>query len=206
MKITRFTQSCILLEDKGTRILIDPSGDEKENVAKFGKLDSILYTHEHGDHFDAELAKQFARSGVPLYANESTSRLIDTKKTTVYDGQEINVGGMEIKVLELPHCLMADGSKGPQNVGYLINEKFFHPGDGDKIDNLEVEVLALPVTGPDISIKDAFDFGKQLEARKTIPIHYDLVGMKPEVFAKFADRYKCPFEVVCLAHGENIEI
>ena len=124
MKITRFVQSCLLIEDGGSRIVIDPSGEEASN--DFGKLDAVLYTHEHGDHFDPELTKKFMEAGVSVYANASTAKKIEGQPNLVTDGQEFKVGTFDIKVLELPHCPMPNGSAGPQNVGYLINQKLFH--------------------------------------------------------------------------------
>lgn len=206
MKVTRYTQSCLLVEDGDTRILLDPSGQEEQNIEKFGKLNAVIYTHEHGDHFSAELAKIFADRGAVLYANESTAKQIDSDKTIVTDGQKFSLKSMTFKAIELPHCLMTDGSKGPQNTGYLINGNLFHPGDGKYLEGLNIDNLALPITGPDVSIKEAFDFAKQLSAKRAIPIHYDYIGTHPEVVASFALNNGMPFEISPLNKGESLEL
>ena len=206
MKITRYFQSCLLIEDNNQRILIDPSAEEAVNVGRFGQLAAVFYTHEHADHFDAALAKNFIGSNVPVYANASTAKLIGAQANVVANGQTIKAGGFEIKVMELPHCLMTDGSAGPQNVGYLINGKLFHPGDGKELAGLQVDVLAVPITGPDISLREAFDFAKQVKAKTLIPIHYDFIGTKPEVFAYFGERFKSLFQIVIATHGQLLEI
>lgn len=207
MKLTRYFQSCILVEDGRARVLIDPSGQEKDNLGKFGKLDAVLYTHEHADHFDADMAQAFVEQGsAPVYANAATAKLIKASTTEVSDGQEFDVNGLKIKALELPHCLMPDGSEGPQNTGYLIGGKLFHPGDGKALEDLSVDNLALPIIGPDVSPKDAFDFIKQLSAKKVIPIHYDSWGARPEVYASMAERFKLPVEIVVLQNGQSTEI
>jgi L-ascorbate metabolism protein UlaG (beta-lactamase superfamily) len=205
MKITRYFQSCLLIEEGNARILVDPSGQEAGNVDKFGKLDAVIYTHEHSDHFDADLAKAFADKGVPLYANASTAKQIDASKTEVSDAQEFEVSGVKIKALELPHCLMWDGSEGPQNTGFLFNEKLFHPGDGKELANLSVEILAVPINGPDVSLKDAFDFAKQLSAKNLIPIHYDYLGGNPDVFLDVADK-NFGIKGKALKNGETAEL
>ncbi len=207
MKITRYFQSCLLVEEAGVRILIDPSGQESGNLDKFGKLDAVLYTHEHGDHFDADLAQTFVEQGIaPIWANASTAKLIMASKTQVSDGQEFEVGGIKVKALELPHCLMIDGSSGPQNTGYLINEKFFHAGDGKELAGLSVDILAAPITGPDISFKDANDFAVQVSAKTVVPIHYDYIGTNPEVFATFAGFFKQPYKIVVIGPGESASL
>lgn len=205
MKITRFFQSCLLIEENNVRILIDPSGQEAGNIDKFGSLDAVLYTHEHGDHFDADLAKTFADKSVPLYANSSTAKQIEAGKTEVSDGQEVDIKGLKIKALELPHCLMWDGSEGPQNTGFLVNEKLFHPGDGKELAGLSVEILAVPINGPDVSLKDAFAFAKQVSAKNLIPIHYDYLGGNPDVFLDVADS-SFGIKGKALKNGESVEI
>jgi L-ascorbate metabolism protein UlaG (beta-lactamase superfamily) len=202
MKLTRYFQSCLLVEAGSVRILIDPSGQDSD-AEKFGKLDAVLYTHEHGDHFDKEMAREFLNSGVAVYANGSTAKLMENPPTITVDGQEFDIKGVKVKVIELPHCLMWDGSEGPQNSGYLINGKLFHPGDGKELANFEIESLALPITGPDVSLKDAMSFAKQVKAKTVIPIHYDYIGTKPEVFASIAG---ARFKVTVLKNGESTEI
>jgi L-ascorbate metabolism protein UlaG (beta-lactamase superfamily) len=207
MKITRYFQSCLLVEEDNVRILIDPSGQEKDRMSKFGELDAVLYTHEHADHFDADMAQTFVEAGIaPVYANTSTAKLIKASKTVVKNGQELQIKGVKIKVLELPHCLMPDGSKGPLNVGFLINDKLFHPGDGKELAGLKVQILAVPMLGPDVSIKDACDFAKQVSMATAIPIHYDSFGAKPDFFVNVSKLYDMPFNVMPLSIGKTVEL
>jgi len=203
MKITRYFQSCLLVEEAGARILIDPSG--QEDIAKFGKVDAVLYTHEHSDHFDKDMAQTFVEQGVaPVYVNASTAKQIAASTTKVSDGQQFEVAGVKIKAIELPHCLMWDGSDGPQNTGYLISQKLFHPGDGKELDSLKVDILACPINGPDVSLKDAFAFCKQVSAKHIVPVHYDYLGGNPEVFADVGKGMGLNTHV--LKNGGSVEI
>jgi L-ascorbate metabolism protein UlaG (beta-lactamase superfamily) len=212
MKVTRYFQSCLLIEEGNARVLIDPSGQEKDRLGDFGKLDAVIYTHEHSDHFDASMAKDFVEQGVaPVYANASTAKLIKASKTEVKNGKEYDINGLKVKAIDLPHCLMVDGSEGPQNTGYLINSRLFHSVDGVNLSGLSVEILAAPITGPDVSFKDAFTFGKQVSAKTFIPIHYDYLGAKPDVFAAFASGggakpTYAPFSVKVVGNSETVEI
>ncbi len=204
MKITRYFQSCLLVEEGNARLLIDPSGQEAERYDNFGKLNAVLYTHQHGDHFDADLAQRFAAAGVPIYANASTAKFCKTPPLVLEDGKEYDVAGVKIKAIELPHCPMVDGSAGPQNTGLLVNGRLFHPGDGRELDGLQVEILALPITGPDISLRDANDFAKQVGAKTAIPVHYDFIGTKPEVLERLGGDK--PYQIKILGISESTEI
>ncbi|HEU5004844.1 MAG TPA: MBL fold metallo-hydrolase [Candidatus Saccharimonadales bacterium] len=206
MKITKYTQSCAVIEDSGARVLIDIYAADKDRLGEIDRVDAVLYTHEHGDHFDADMAKNFAEQGVPVYANASTAKQVDGKVNVVEDGQEFSVGDMKVKALELPHCLMVDGSTSVQNTGFLLNDRAFHPGDGINLEGLKAEILLTPIAGPDISPKDACDFARQVGAKESIPIHYDMMSAKPDFYANMAIRYNMPFRGHALAHGETIEL
>jgi len=62
MKISKHIHSCLLVEDEGKTILIDPgkySYDEKAlNVVSLEKLDMIAITHQHSDHMYIPLIKE----------------------------------------------------------------------------------------------------------------------------------------------------
>ncbi|HET9721618.1 MAG TPA: MBL fold metallo-hydrolase [Candidatus Saccharimonadales bacterium] len=204
MKVTRYFQSCILIEEGEVRILIDPSGQEKGRVGDFGKLDAILYTHEHMDHFEPDLAQQFADAGVTVYANASTAKQAKSPPQVVTDGQELDIKGLKVQARELPHCLLVDGSTSVQNTGYLVADKLFHPGDGKELAGLQVDTLATPLSGPDISAHDAFAFAKQVSAKNVIPIHYDFLGGNPDFFASTVD--KNGMKTHTLKLGESTEI
>ncbi|HSW37007.1 MAG TPA: hypothetical protein VLG37_01405 [Candidatus Saccharimonadales bacterium] len=89
----------------------------------------------------------------------------------------------------------------------LVDGVFFHPGDGKELADLEVKNVALPITGPDISMLDAYNFAKQLKAELVIPIHYLKFGAKPEVFKAYAEeKFHFPFKVRVLADGESTEL
>lgn len=211
MKVTKYEQSCLLIEQDGTRILIDPGFPftNKHKITELGKLDAVFLTHEHPDHFDQKACEKLMATDQAhkIHVNESTDKLLDTPhKIVVKDKDTIKVGKFEVKVIELPHCLMPDGSEGPQNVGYLINDIFFHPGDGIDLSGLSVKYLALPITGPDVSPKDAFAFAKQVSAEKALAIHYDTWGAFPDYYQDRANATGQPFELVILEPGQSIEI
>lgn len=204
MIVTRYFQSCLLIEDEGVRILLDPSGQEKSRLAGFGQLDGVFYTHEHSDHFDAVMARDFVEQGIArVYANASTSKLINASKTIVQDAQSYDIKGMKISTVELPHCLMVDGSQGPQNTGYLINQKFFHPGDSVGLNRIKVDNLALPISGPDISLKDAYGFTLDTAGKLVIPIHYDFLGGNPEFLGRSLIKQSVKLRILNI--GESIE-
>lgn len=207
MKVTRFPQSCLLLEKNNHKIVIDPGMHflETHSVDELRGVEAVLYTHQHPDHYEPKIAEALLAQGAQVFANGSTARLMGTEKVTVVnDGDSFTAAGFEVTGRELPHCLLPDGSEGPQNTGYVVDGVFFDPGDGKDINDLTVEAMALPITGPDISMLDAFNFAEKLGVKVAIPVHYSWMGADADTYKKFGAHR--PFEIRVLADGESTEL
>jgi len=208
MRITKYPQSCLLVESDSTRILIDPGSfvAEKYSAEQFGPIDAILLTHEHNDHAHAQLVGALKVGAVKVYANASTKALLgDVVTDLVTEGTQFTVGSMQITARELPHVAMIDGSAGPQNTGYVIDGVLFHPGDGVKIDDVSAAVGAIPIAGPDVSPRDAFELATSIGCKVMIPIHYDYFQENPDVIATQVEAKGNPFKVVVLGEGESYD-
>lgn len=203
MRVTKFPQSCLLLEKGGESIVIDPGSITmaRHSADEFGDVAAVLYTHSHHDHFDAATAETFLERGIPLYGNSDVCTQHDSINE-IGDARSFAVGSFEIEPHDLPHVPMVDGSPGPPNTGFMIDDLLFHPGDGITIGSVHVPVLALPIAGPSISFRDAYAFAVEVSASKVIPMHFDHFIADPEMFAKYCD----VAEVIVLAPSESQEI
>lgn len=208
MKVTKYPQSCLLLEKNQTRVVIDPGGEftKKYTAEELGKLDAVLYTHRHADHFDPQLVEGFLQNAVPLFANKETAALIEGESTIVNDGDEFRVGDFSFKARELPHNLDVNGAAGPQNTGYIVDGVFFHPGDGIEIENMSVETVAAPMAGAGISPKAVFEFLESIQAQRVIPIHNDIWTANIERMLAKTRTFNLPYEWIVLEHGESAEL
>lgn len=211
MKVTKYPQSCLVLEKEGSRIVVDPGALVEGggfSADDLGEVDGILLTHEHQDHADPEFIRHLIGGrDIPVVGNESTKKYLGEVVTNmVADKEEVTVGGFRVTAHELPHCDMPDGSPGPQNTGYIIDGVLFHPGDGVKTQGVSVQALAAPVAGPDVSPRDAFDLAKSVNAKVVIPIHFDYFKEDPHILAEWAAMLQMPFELKPLRNGESLEI
>ena len=210
MKVTKYPQSCLIIELGDKRLGIDPGAFvlEKYSAEDLLPLDAILITHEHEDHADPELLRALVQQGdIPVIANQSTKNLLGNLVTqVVVDNEEFEVAGVKVIARELPHCLMPDGSVGPQNTGYIVDNTFFHPGDGISVEGLHVDAAAVPIAGPDVSVKDVFDFIKQLHCQTVIPIHYSYFLENPQLLARMAGSIVPGVKLVVLDDGQSTEL
>lgn len=212
MKVTKYPQSCLIIEKPGARIIIDPGAfveGQGFTLDDLGRVDGILLTHEHQDHADPPLIKKLVGTrDIPVIGNESTQKYLgdDVVTTLILDEEELDVAGFRVTAHELPHCDMPDGSPGPQNTGYIIDGVLFHPGDGVKTQGVTTRAVAAPVAGPDVSPRDAFDLAASVGAKVMIPIHYDYFKEDADLLADIAASLMLPFEVKPLKNGESLEI
>ncbi len=202
MRLTKYPQSCLLLEKDGARLVIDPGNRAMDayTLDDFGALEAVLYTHRHPDHFDERQVDELLERGVALYANADVCSLIGSGNAIeLSEGRTVEIAGFRVAPRDLPHVPLVDGSAGPPNTGYIIDGLLFHPGDGIELQDLTIDALAVPIAGPSISFRDAYRFVESVDAKTALPIHYDTFIADPTRFADFCDIA----EVLILNHGET---
>jgi L-ascorbate metabolism protein UlaG (beta-lactamase superfamily) len=209
MKVTRYPQSCIVIEKDGFSIVIDP-GDPfvaKHKAEELKHVGAVFYTHDHFDHCNRALAAQLHEWGIPLFGNASVVALLQsTPCITVTPGEMITVGPFAVNPALMAHSDMVDGGPGPENTGYIIDNHLLHPGDSHHVDGVTVPVIALPIIGPDISPRTAYKMAQTVGATTAIAIHYDLFGANPEFYELNYERFTAPFKLTVLADGESVEV
>ena len=205
MKITKYPQSCFVLDNGDGRLLIDAGtfALDAYSLDDFGPLDAVLYTHRHADHFDERHIDAILDRGIAIHANSDVLEVVGPDRGhEVSDGDRFEVAGFTVGAHDLPHVELVDGSPGPPNTGYVIDDLLFHPGDGISLDGVSVDVLAVPIAGPSISYRDAYKFIEQVGASRAIPMHYDMFMADPQLFDHFCDIA----EVIVLDHGESTDL
>ena len=210
MKVTKYPQSCLILEKEGKRLAIDPGSlvSAKYKATDLWPLDGIIITHEHQDHADPELLRALiSNAQIPVVGNESTSKVLgEIINKVVADNEEVDIAGFHLQAKELPHCVMVDGSAGPQNTGYVIDGAFFHPGDGIAIEGVRTEAAAVPFAGPDISPHDVYSFIQQVGCKTLIPIHYDYFPADTDFYRNMLNNMDGSLRIITLENGESAEI
>lgn len=166
----------MVLEINGKRIMTDPSNSDYggDSTSETG-LSAILITHEHGDHLHIETLKEVLKNNPEaiVISNTSVGKLLTEAGiafTKVEDGEDYMLYDILIKGFGDKHAQIYEDYGQVQNTGYMINE-FCYPGDSFNMPPSKVDILALPVLGPWMKMKDAIDYAKELKPRIVFPVH-----------------------------------
>jgi L-ascorbate metabolism protein UlaG (beta-lactamase superfamily) len=174
MRLTKYEHACVLVEDDGARILIDP-GIYSSGFEALTGLDAVLITHQHADHVDADRLGPLL-AGNPharVYADDATTSILRDKgleATVASEGEQISVG-VDITVYGVNHAVIHPDIPIIPNVGYLINGRFLHPGDAFTVPDVPVDVLGLPTGAPWLKLSEAVEYLRAVAPRVAVPIH-----------------------------------
>jgi|SRR3989344_3634534 len=186
MKITKLGHCCIVIEEKGLRIMTDP-GAWTALQSKGQKIDVVLVTHEHQDHFHIDSLKEIMATNpaVRIITNPAVGKLLndaDVKHELLKHGQSLEIAGVLFEGHGENHAVIYENYGQVENTGFMVGEKFFFPGDSFHNPSKPVEALALPVAGPWMKISDAIDYAKAVHPKKCFPVHDGMMSIRGFVY------------------------
>ena len=170
MKISKHLHSCLLLEEQGKTVLIDPGKftyDEKAlNIDTIKQLDYLLITHEHADHFFLPFIKELLAKfpEAKIVTNESVEALLFKENLSARTKDDES-----IIVVPVNHERIFD-VQAPPNVLFEVFDRLTHPGDSMSFTTTK-EILALPLLGPSWMITQAVEKALELKPKAILPIH-----------------------------------
>jgi L-ascorbate metabolism protein UlaG (beta-lactamase superfamily) len=175
MRLTKFGHSCLLVEEDGARVLLDP-GSFSEGFEELDGLTAVCLTHQHADHLDAERLRRVLdrNPGMRVVSDEGSAPALGEAGAdveVVHDGDELDLGGLGVAVAGRDHAVIHPDIPVVPNVGYLVGGRLFHPGDAFTLPGRPVEVLAVPAGAPWLKLAEAVDYLRRVAPRVAVPVH-----------------------------------
>ena len=175
MRLTKFGHSCLLVEEGGARVLLDP-GSFSDGFETLEGLTAVCLTHQHVDHVDPERVRPLLdrNPGVRVVSDEGSAEALGEAGAdveVVHDGDELALGGLALRVVGRDHAAVHPEVPVVPNVGYLVGGRLFHPGDALTMPGEPVEVLAVPAGAPWLKLADAVDYLREVGPRVAVPVH-----------------------------------
>lgn len=196
MKITHLGHACLLVETGESRVLLDP-GTFSEGFENLRDIDAVLITHKHFDHFDtAKVATLLeANPGANLIVEAATAEevpeSIDKERTQVVaPGDKFDVKGVDILTVGGTHATIHADVDVIPNIGfYFTDSGLLHPGDEFYTPSFDVDLLALPISGPWQSLGHAVDYLRAVNPTKAFPMH-EAVLSRPAIYHNYLNQLK----------------
>jgi L-ascorbate metabolism protein UlaG (beta-lactamase superfamily) len=176
MKITKFGHCCLLIEEKGLRILTDPGNYSTTQNEIKGVNIVLISHHEHKDHLHMESLKAVLKNNpsAKVMTNRSVGRVLEREAipfVMVEDGQCTVENDVSIEAFGKKHAVIYPTLPEIHNTGYFIANRLFYPGDALTNPKKPVEILAFPVTGVWLKLSDGIDYVKEIKPKICFPVH-----------------------------------
>jgi len=210
MELTKYEHACFTVEKDGKTIVVDP-GAFTTDFSIPEDVVAVIITHEHGDHLDNDqLSEIIAKNpdAIVLAPQDVTATLNTFETRTVHGGDSFALSGFDLDFYGDDHAVIHPDMDKAQNVGVLIEDRLYFPGDSFTVPEKSVDTLALPVSAPWMKVSEAIEFMKTIGARFTFPTHDALLStigknVTDRMIGSFAEAAGTEYRRI---DGETIEI
>ncbi|HEV7742451.1 MAG TPA: MBL fold metallo-hydrolase [Pseudolysinimonas sp.] len=172
MKVTKYEHATLLLSVGDDTLVIDPG--MFLSAVDFGNVAGIVITHEHGDHWTPDQLGRILEKNpdAPIYGPAGVQTAANGFDVTVVKaGDEIEAGPFTLKFFGETHALIHESVPAPDNLGVLVNDELYYPGDSYTVPDLEVGTLAAPLGAPWLKIGEAMDFVLAVKPKRALYAH-----------------------------------
>jgi L-ascorbate metabolism protein UlaG (beta-lactamase superfamily) len=173
MKLTKYDHACFTVEKDNQVLVVDP-GNFSTDYLPGNNVVAIVITHEHADHFDPEQIAAIVdkNSEAVIIGHESVVSKIEAFKTqAVAASDKLTVGPFGLEFFGGTHATIHRSIPVIPNLGVMINELLYYPGDSFVLPGRAVDTLAIPAGAPWLKIGDAMDFLELMQPRLAFPTH-----------------------------------
>lgn len=181
MEVVKHEHACVSLVAAGRRLVVDPGIWTDPGVLEVA--DAVLVTHAHVDHVD-EPALRAALGGRPelhVWTNPELARALAGPSGQVHavrEGDRFEAAGLAVRVVGEQHAVIHPEVPRVANVGFVVEERFFHPGDALLDPGVPLELLCVPLHGPWVKVAELVDWVRRLAPRRTLAVHDGLLNAR----------------------------
>lgn len=174
MKVTKQEHACLIVEEAGKKLIVDP-GSFTTLLVGMSDVVALVITHEHADHWTSDQlerikdrnpqARIFGPAGV---ASAATEFSVETVKA----GDTVDVAPFRLRFFGGDHAVIHSSIPIVDNVGVLINDELYYAGDSFTIpDGVDVDTLAAPAGAPWLKIGEVMDYVLAVAPRRSFAVH-----------------------------------
>ena len=211
MKLTKYSHACFTVEKAGATLIVDPGAWSGDLVMPKNVV-GIVVTHEHADHCDTKLISDIVATSprVTIYAHaDVVVKLPGLPTQVVTGGETVQVDAFTLEFTGSEHALIHSSIPQIANLGVIIDELVYYPGDSFTLPGKIVPNIAIPVSAPWMKIGEAMDFLAATRAARFFPTHDAILSetrqnLVDNMLKTTATNANATYERI--ASGESIEL
>ena len=172
MRITKYEHACLLLTVGDESIVIDPG--VFLTPPDFTAVAAIVITHEHPDHWTTDQVRRILEKSpdARIIAPQGVADAADDLEVEVVAaGDTIEVGAFKLEFFGGEHAIIHESIPTIDNLGVLVNDELYYPGDSFTEPGVPVATLAAPIGAPWLKIGDAMDFVLAVKPSRAFYVH-----------------------------------
>ncbi|PID32902.1 MBL fold metallo-hydrolase [Candidatus Saccharibacteria bacterium] len=172
LKITKFIHACFSVDLEDQSLVVDPVVLTTDFVMPKNVV-GVIITHQHADHIDKNLINDIVRQnpGVTIYTIDDVETGHPDQTEFVSAGRTIEVGPFGLEFFGGAHRPIHKDWPICKNLGVMINDEIYYPGDSLTLPERPVKILALPIAAPWLKTAEAMDFLMEIKPKKAFATH-----------------------------------
>lgn len=173
MRVTKQEHACLVVEKADQRLVIDPGSFTTPLMGVDG-VAAVVITHEHPDHWTPEHLSRISERNpdVRIFGPAGVvAAATDFDVTEVADGDEHEVAGFSLRFFGEKHAVIHPSLPVVDNVGVMVDDLLFYPGDAYTVPPVPVDTLAAPAGAPWLKISEAMDYVTAVAPKRAFPTH-----------------------------------
>ncbi|MEP6710643.1 MAG: MBL fold metallo-hydrolase [Candidatus Saccharibacteria bacterium] len=173
MKLTKYEHACLTVEKDEQILVVDPGAFTTDFIAPENVV-AIVITHEHADHFDHDMIAAIINKNpeaIIVAHQDITSKIEASQTKSVSAGDKLTIGVFDLEFFGGKHAVIHPSMPLVANLGVMVNELLYYPGDSFTVPGKSVDTLALPVGAPWLKLSETIDFLTAVKPRLAFPTH-----------------------------------
>ncbi|MEV4162001.1 MBL fold metallo-hydrolase [Nonomuraea dietziae] len=211
MRLTKLGHACVRLEKDGRVLVIDPGAMTPEPDALDG-AEAVLVTHEHFDHFEPGRLREAAEAEprLTVYTCPGVARRLGElgeRVQVVREGDTFTAAGFDLTVFGEKHHFSHPDAAPVDNVGFLVDNEVFHPGDALTV--VDAPTVLVAGQAPWMTVPDLVAYLRTAAPLRAYAVHDGLMNewglqVLDGVLAMEAERSGA--DIRRLKPGESVEL
>ena len=173
MRLTKFEHAALQLEKNGRRLFIDP-GSFTTAITEAQNTVAVVITHEHADHWTPDQLRRILDASPDAVVYGPSGVVAAAKDVPVVEvraGEVVEAGPFRLQFFGGRHAVIHSSIPVVDNLGVVVDDTLFYPGDSFADPAQQIDLLAVPVGAPWMKIADAIDYVLSVKPKRAFATH-----------------------------------